>query len=544
MVSSAPEGRFCMTEQVQIVRVVVASPEDVQPERDCLPEVIDELNRGLAADRGLRLELISWQTDAYPGFHPEGSQAQIDSGLDIENSDVLIGVFWKRFGTPVKDAKSGTEHEFRKAYESWQKKKQPQIMMYFSEQPYTPKSKKELDQWSKVFRFKDKFPKEGLWWSYQAKGAFQKLVREHLTKFIRNKAPVGRVEAAAVWPPPPQRPGLFVGREEGLKELRRRLGIGRNNDAAQIQPITAVFGVGGVGKTTLAAALAYDDEVRRAFPDGILWTALGEQPTVLSALARWGDAFGKPGDKLAGAATLTAALDELTRLIKNKRMLLIVDDVWETNHAAMLKVARGPNCALIFTTRERQLASDLTDNPEEQVYNLPVLTDESGLALLRELAKSVVEKHRQKCLELVRALEGLPLALQVAGRMLHAEAEKQRGLLEKLLDELRTGKKLLKARAPADRMNYEKETIPTVAVLLKRSIDRLDKTSRVRFAQLGACPKPAIVDRKMLKYLWNVKDPGGTVDILVERGLLEPVGEDKYQIHALLVSLADSLLGD
>jgi hypothetical protein len=48
----------------------------------------------------------------------------------------------------------------------------------------------------------------------------------------------------------------------------------------------------------------------------------------------------------------------------------------------------------------------------------------------------------------------------------------------------------------------------------------------------------------MLKYLWNVKDPSGTVDILVERGLLEPVGEDKYQIHALLVSLADSLLGD
>jgi hypothetical protein len=60
-----------MPEQVRVLRVVVASPGDVQSERDSLPEVIDELNKSTAADRGLRLELIRWQTDAYPGFHPE-----------------------------------------------------------------------------------------------------------------------------------------------------------------------------------------------------------------------------------------------------------------------------------------------------------------------------------------------------------------------------------------------------------------------------------------------------------------------------------------
>ena len=43
-----------------ILRIVVASPGDVQAKRDLLPGIIDELNRGVAADRGLRLELSRW----------------------------------------------------------------------------------------------------------------------------------------------------------------------------------------------------------------------------------------------------------------------------------------------------------------------------------------------------------------------------------------------------------------------------------------------------------------------------------------------------
>ena len=390
-----------MPEQVRVLRVVVASPGDVQSERDSLPEVIDELNKSTAADRGLRLELIRWQTDAYPGFHPEGSQGQIESGLDIEHSDVLIGIFWKKFGTPVKEAQSGTEHEFRKAYEGWKSKREPHIMMYFSERPYAPKSSEEMDQWSKVINFKEKFPHEGLWWPYKEATEFQKLVRTHLTQFIRGLAK--RVEVNGVWPPPPQRPGLCVGRKEVLEELRGGLGIGEQSDASEIQPITAMFGIGGVGKTTLAAALAYDPEIRTAFPDGILWTALGKQPTMISVLAAWGRKFRSEGEKLAKASTLTAAREDLAELLKNRRMLLIVDDVWEVEHAAAFKQVRGPSCALVITTRELQPAMTLAGK-REWVYNLPGLTPEGGLELLRELAKSVVDSHPEKCLQLVRDL--------------------------------------------------------------------------------------------------------------------------------------------
>ncbi len=176
-------------EQKRVLRIVLASPGDVQAERDALPAVLDELNRGIAAERNLVLELHRWETDSYPGFHPEGPQGLIDPTLKIEDCDILVGIFWKRFGTPTHDAQSGTEHEILRAYAAWQQSGRPQIMVYFNQKGYSPKSKDETDQWGKVLDFQLRFPKEGLWVSYKGKAQFERLVRTHLTNLIRAQYP-------------------------------------------------------------------------------------------------------------------------------------------------------------------------------------------------------------------------------------------------------------------------------------------------------------------------------------------------------------------
>jgi len=177
-------------EQRHILRVVVASPGDVQPERESIDDVVAELNRTVAKDRSLHLEISRWETDAYPGFHPEGPQGLIDSILRIEDCDLLIGIFWKRFGTPVRDAKSGTEHEFRKAYEAWKSRGQPQIMFYFKQQEFYPKTRPELEQMGRVIDFKSAYPEEGLWWTFTDQTQFEKLARQHIAGFIRTIHPV------------------------------------------------------------------------------------------------------------------------------------------------------------------------------------------------------------------------------------------------------------------------------------------------------------------------------------------------------------------
>jgi hypothetical protein len=179
--------------QPQILRVVIASSGDAQAERRCLEAVTEELNRGVAAVLGLRLEIVGWETYAFPGFHIEGPQDLIDSRLriEVEDCDVFIGIFWKRFGTPLGGMQSDTEHAFRIAYGAWRTRGRPHIMVYFNQKPYAPTAKAEIDQWNQVMLFKENFPEEGLWWPYNGKDEFERLVRHHLTQWICQRgAPV------------------------------------------------------------------------------------------------------------------------------------------------------------------------------------------------------------------------------------------------------------------------------------------------------------------------------------------------------------------
>ena len=45
-----------------MLRLVIASPRDVQAERDDVPRVFEELDHSICRDRGIRLEAVRWET--------------------------------------------------------------------------------------------------------------------------------------------------------------------------------------------------------------------------------------------------------------------------------------------------------------------------------------------------------------------------------------------------------------------------------------------------------------------------------------------------
>ncbi len=340
----------------------------------------------------------------------------------------------------------------------------------------------------------------------------------------------------------PPLPVLFVGRENDMKNLKARLGIvAPSTSPTPLQVLTAVRGWPGIGKTTIAAAVAHDEEVNAAFPDGVLWVSLGPEPNILAELAAWGRAIGN--DDLLRARSVEEASAVLTAMLRNKRMLLIVDDVWDASHVKSFQVG-GRGCALLVTTRANDVAQAVAPTAAS-IYRLPVLSDDASMEILVALAPSVVEKHRAECLELVHELEGLPLALQVSGHVLNVEASRGFGVTD-LLAELRDGAKVLEAQAPQERIGLANETSATVAVLLKKSTDRLDGFTRDCFAYLGPfAPKPATFDLEAMKFVWQVDDPKQVAVTLIDHGLLEPVGDTgRFQMHALLVAHAKSLLTD
>ncbi|GAG99823.1 unnamed protein product, partial [marine sediment metagenome] len=84
----------------------------------------------------------------------------------------------------------------------------------------------------------------------------------------------------------PAEPPHYLLRDVQLAELRGKLLTGDACSAAITGQGVAigVQGMGGVGKTVLAAALTRDPFVQRAFPDGIFWLTVSQQPNLLGLL--------------------------------------------------------------------------------------------------------------------------------------------------------------------------------------------------------------------------------------------------------------------
>jgi hypothetical protein len=337
----------------------------------------------------------------------------------------------------------------------------------------------------------------------------------------------------------PRKPSLIIGRDDDLRALKQRVGIATPGSApAPMKVLTAMRGWPGVGKTTLAAALAHDAEISERFPDGVLWASLGQQPSLFGALAAWGRALGVPD--LNQARTIEEASQLLRGLLRSRRYLLIVDDAWKAEHVLPFHIG-GSGCAVLITTRLPEVARQIAPTPGD-VSTLGVLSEADALELLRTLAPTVVAGNEATSRELVNDLEGLPLAIQVAGRLLQTEASYGFGVTQ-LLADIREGAKLIEAQAPADRAEVAQETTPTVAALLKKSTDLLDVQTLDCFAYLGAfAPKPATFDATAMQTVWEVDDPRPAIRTLVDRGLLEPSGQERFWMHAILVAHAKSFL--
>jgi hypothetical protein len=223
-------------------------------ERKRLENVVDELNRRLAPAHGCRLSLWRWEIDAQPGLHLEGPQGLIDVAMRIEDADVVVGIFWKRFGTPTVHAGSGTEHELRRAWSAWHEHGRPQVMIYFCQRPYMPQSSTEAEQQQQVLGFRAAMPDQQLWWTYSTTGDFERAVREHLTAFVLALDPAPTPARATASQRErrvrfrlPLPAAHFSGRERELDAIDAAPGVA--DRAVVRQPIT---GLGGVGKSQLA----------------------------------------------------------------------------------------------------------------------------------------------------------------------------------------------------------------------------------------------------------------------------------------------------
>ncbi len=172
-----------MPRKEMILRVLAASPDDVQEERARLEQLIRRQNKFWSPSYGIRLDLVRWETDAFPGVGTD-TQAVINEQIG-DDYDIFVGIMWTRVGTPTSRAASGTVEEFNRAYERFQDDPEAlRIMFYFCEADI-PQSKLDPDQFAVLRAFRHSLEERGvLYFTYNGANEFEELLSLHLTKQI------------------------------------------------------------------------------------------------------------------------------------------------------------------------------------------------------------------------------------------------------------------------------------------------------------------------------------------------------------------------
>lgn len=168
-----------MSYDAKVFRVFIASPGDVKAERDICREVISEWNAIHSMSKGAFLQPVMWEMDAVSdvGSHP---QDNINNEL-LENSDLLIGVFWSRIGSETKEYQSGTIEELTKHVEM----KKP-AMIFFSN-ALLPNYNYHLEQRAEVAKFKDEIKTYSTIIPYNGEQEFREVFRKQLYKKLKDK---------------------------------------------------------------------------------------------------------------------------------------------------------------------------------------------------------------------------------------------------------------------------------------------------------------------------------------------------------------------
>ncbi len=210
---------------------------------------------------------------------------------------------------------------------------------------------------------------------------------------------------------PFQAPALtphFVGRGREIDEFASWLA-----DVAASRP-AALVGMGGVGKSTLAAQIAH--RLRNDFPDGVLWAHLADADP-LDILQGWAQVFGCDFRSLTDVENRAAAVRGLW---SGKRVLIVLDDA-RTLECLRPLLPGSPTCAALITTRDRELAA-LVNAQIMPLGELP--SEESSALLVRLVGGERVRAEPEATRRIGQIVEHLPLALEIVGRLL-ARAEWQ-----------------------------------------------------------------------------------------------------------------------
>ncbi|KAL0456769.1 UNVERIFIED_CONTAM: Disease resistance protein RGA2 [Sesamum latifolium] len=335
--------------------------------------------------------------------------------------------------------------------------------------------------------------------------------------------------------------------------------LGRENDASvivnmlvdssdQVVSVVPIFGMGGLGKTTLARLIFNDQRTTKHF-DQRIWVCVSEK--IGSTTRLFKKILESLTDNVVQVESRESILKKIKDKLEDKRYLLILDDLWndeqtywEDFKSSLLGINSIRGNFIIVTTRSKDVAS--TVNQRYQ-HALCKLSDDDCWDIIKMRAFSK-EEEVSKDLETIGKkiacrCGGLPLAANVIGGTL------QRKALDDWTSVLQSG------------FSYSNEDASGVLQVLKVSFDRLPSSLLKKcFAYCSVFSKGAKIEKERVIQLWmaegllvendenDMESLGSRVyDTLLQNYFLQKAVKDKYgnikhsEMHDLVHDLACSI---
>ncbi|MFI5712516.1 ATP-binding protein [Kribbella sp. NPDC051620] len=320
--------------------------------------------------------------------------------------------------------------------------------------------------------------------------------------------------------------GDFTGRVREMELLTKYLTTSKGVS------VTAITGMGGIGKTTLAIHTAH--QVADHFPDGQLYLDLrgfgiGPPLEPLDALTYLLEDLGEtpPVDLATATARFRTAL-------AGRRLALVLDNASDQDQVRPLLPGSG-GCAVIVTSR-RSMAG--LGGRQFQLGEPPL---EESIEMLRRISERP-DAPEDECAEVVRQCGGLPLAIRMAGARL---ASRPTWPVAHLAERLADGRRRL------DELQLDDSGVRATLVLsieqLAGSDDPIDVQAVTMFALLGLSDSVDLTSA-LAAALSDSPEPEAVVVLerLVDVHLLATPGPGRYRLHDLVRvaarELADQML--
>lgn len=178
-----------------------------------------------------------------------------------------------------------------------------------------------------------------------------------------------------------------------------------------------IHGVSGAGKSMLAATLAQDNDVRKAFPDGIFWVSLGKESNLLAHQITLIQTL---EDSNLYFHSVEATAEKLQQLCATRSTLIILDDVWDAQDILPFNVM-GEHNQIIITTSDTSLLEILKFFiPEAQGFEISAFTAEQAKQFFTQLVnEKKLKEFPIKVEELVHACGHYPAAIKLVANIVN-----------------------------------------------------------------------------------------------------------------------------